>query len=226
MSFWKTRIFPLPARADSAHRQVGRGAAFEFQANVGDVFFVGENRDADGVHGNEGGLNDLEDDVDVVDHEVEDDSDVGNARIERSEAVAFNECGAVEHSAQVADGGVVAFDVADLEDAVVALSHVDEVFGVFDGGGNGFFDHAVDAAREELGGDFVVEGGGDGDADRVDHVEDFSDAFVPLCAPLGGDFFGPFAAAVDNGDQFTLGVFGKDSGVVLAEVAYADYCNS
>ncbi len=60
-----------------------------------------------------------ENDVEVVDHEVEDDVDVERARGEDAEAMGLEEHGLEEVLAGGGDGGVEALEVAGLDDAVV-----------------------------------------------------------------------------------------------------------
>ena len=61
---------------DAAGGEVGDAAGFELDADVGDVGFAGENREADGADLLDGGLGEGEDDVEIVNHEIEDDVDV------------------------------------------------------------------------------------------------------------------------------------------------------
>ena len=61
---------------DAAGGEVGDAAGFELDADVGDVGLAGEDGEADGADLSDGGVGEREDDVEVVDHEVEDDVDV------------------------------------------------------------------------------------------------------------------------------------------------------
>ena len=61
---------------DAAGGEVGDAAGFELDADVGDVGFAGENGEADGSDLLDGRLGEGEDDVEIVNHEVEDDVDV------------------------------------------------------------------------------------------------------------------------------------------------------
>ncbi len=67
-----------------------------------------------------------------MDHEVEDDIDVQGAGCEDAEAVRLKEHGAVEEGAHGLDSGVEAFEMADLQDAVVLCGEVEEVVGLFE----------------------------------------------------------------------------------------------
>ena len=103
---------------DAAGGEVGDAAGFELYADVGDVYFFREDGEADGSDFADGGVGEREDDVEVVDHEVEDDVDVERAGGEDAEAVGLEEHGVVEALGDGGDGGVETLEVADGDDAV------------------------------------------------------------------------------------------------------------
>jgi len=72
---------------DAAGGEVGDAAGFELDADVGDVGLVREDGQADGSDFANGGVGEGEDDVEVVDHEVEDYVDVEGTRGEDAEPV-------------------------------------------------------------------------------------------------------------------------------------------
>src|SRR5665213_1074835 len=104
---------------DAGSGEVGDAAGVELDADVGDVDLAGEDGEADRTDLADRGVGELEDDVEVVDHEVEDDIDVERARGEDAEAVGLEEHGAVEQRLDRGDGGVETFEVADLDDPLV-----------------------------------------------------------------------------------------------------------
>jgi len=61
---------------DAAGGEVGDAAGLELDADVGDVDFFREDGEAYRADFADGGVGEGEDDVEVVDHEVEDDVDV------------------------------------------------------------------------------------------------------------------------------------------------------
>jgi hypothetical protein len=149
---------------DAAGGEVGDAAGVELDACVGDIDLGGEDGEADGVDFADGRVGEVEDDVEVVDHEVEDDVDVEGAGAEDAEAVGLEEHGSVDAGFERGDGGVEAFEVADLNEAVVLVGEVDELICLGESGGDGFFDKQVQACCEQGGG--YVEVGGGGNADR------------------------------------------------------------
>ena len=106
--------------ADAAGGEVGDAAVFEFDADVGDVDLLREDGQADGADLADGRGDEREDDVEVMDHEVEDHVDVEGTRGEDAEPMGLEEHGAVEVGAGGGDGWVEALEVADLDDAVEA----------------------------------------------------------------------------------------------------------
>jgi hypothetical protein len=149
---------------DAAGGEVGDAAGVELDTGVGDIDLGGEDGEADGVDFADGGVGEVEDDVEVVDHEVEDDVDVEGAGAEDAEAVGLEEHGPVDAGFERGDGGVEAFEVTYLDEAVVLSSEVDEPVCLGESGGDGFLDEQVQACGEQGGG--YVEVGGGGDADR------------------------------------------------------------
>ena len=82
---------PLALERDAARRHVGDAAVREAEPRVGDVDRRREHRDADRLDRAQRRRHHAEDDVEVVDHQVEDDVDVGAALGERRQAVALDE---------------------------------------------------------------------------------------------------------------------------------------
>lgn len=136
-------------RADAAGSEVGNTAGLKFNANVGDIHLAGEDGQADGVERAHRGTNQREHDVEVVNHEVENDVDVERARAENAEAMRLKEHGVIEERASGSDGGIEALEMAGLEDAVVGGSGVDEMGGFGNAGGDGLFNEDVNACLEK-----------------------------------------------------------------------------
>ncbi len=88
-----------PARGDVRHT-----AARECQTGVGDVHLVRENRHPHGVHGLDRGADEMENDIEVVDHQIEDDIHIRAPFEKRVEAVGFDEEGLPHHGAEGRDG--------------------------------------------------------------------------------------------------------------------------
>ena len=91
-----------------------------------------------------------------MDHEVEYDVDIEGARGKDAEPMHLKKHGAVDKRLDGGDGGVKAFQVTDLQDAVTFRSEGNQFVGLFQGGGDGFFDQNVDSGFENGGGDLKM----------------------------------------------------------------------
>ena len=135
-------------RADAAGGEVGDAARSELDADVGNIDLGSEDGEADGVEVAHGRGGEGADDVEVMDHEVEDDIDIEGTGGEDAEAVRLKKHGAVEQRANGLDGGIETFEMADLQDALVMGREMDEVVGFFEGGSEGLFDEDIDTGSE------------------------------------------------------------------------------
>lgn len=129
--------------------EMDRGAAAELK--------LGGDLDEDVVAGGATGL-DVHDsvagqgpnEIDVVNHEVEDDVDLEVARRPWAEALGVDVArGCGEEVMGGPYGGVEALGVANAETGLVGPGDLDEGGGLLHGGGEGFFDEDSDAALEE-----------------------------------------------------------------------------
>src|SRR5204863_8025122 len=99
-----------PAGGDDGHRAVR-----EFHARVGDVDVRRENRDARGPDLRHLRAHQLEDQVEIVNHQIEYHRDVGAARLERRQALRLQEPRLLEIRRRGAYRAVEPLDVAHLE---------------------------------------------------------------------------------------------------------------
>jgi len=111
---------------DAAGGEVGDASGFELETDVGDVDFAGEDGQADGANFFHRRFGEGEDDVEIVNHEIEDDIDIERSRSEHAEAVDFEKHRMREDGKRGADGGIEALEMSDLRDAFVFRGEVDE----------------------------------------------------------------------------------------------------
>ncbi len=105
---------------DTAGGEIGDAAGFELNADVGDVGFWRKDREPDSTDFAHGRLREGEDNVEIMDHKVEDDVHVEGARSENAKPVGLKEHGFVEVGDEGGDGGIEALEMADLENKVTA----------------------------------------------------------------------------------------------------------
>src|SRR6202012_401580 len=114
---------------DAAGGEVGDAAGVELQAHVGDIDLAGDDGQAHGAHLADRRLSEGEHDVEIVHHEVEHHVYVERARAEDAEAMRFKEHRLVADGFGGGDGGIEAFEMADLEDTAAAGGEIDELVG-------------------------------------------------------------------------------------------------
>ena len=113
--------------AHPAGREVGHAARFELHANVGDVGFPREDRQADRAHLFHRRLCERQHDVDVVDHQVKHHVHIKRAGRKDAEPVHLKEHGLRQQGECRAHRRIKAFQVANLSDAAIALGQSDHL---------------------------------------------------------------------------------------------------
>ena len=144
--------------------------------------------------------------VEVVDHHVEHHADVDRAEGHRAHAIDLDEARTDRaRRDELAHGdhhGVVAHDMADLEERAGPLRHVGDGTGLGDIGRERLLDEARDARLEERLHDRAVGDGGCRDGDGVDARRDeFLDRAERATAPLLDDLCGALDVAVHHADE-------------------------
>ena len=91
-----------------------------------------------------GRVHQVQDDVDVVDHEIHDHGVVLHPGHEGPEAARLDENGLLHDLAELRDGAVEALHVADVEHPPVLACHAEEFFGLLQRRGHRFLhEHAI-----------------------------------------------------------------------------------
>ena len=126
-------------KANAARFDIGDGSVFKSDSSVGDIFGFRNNVNADSIDAGNGRLDELEDDADVVDHEVEDDADFGASNIEGGQAVSGDKARVADGFFEEAHDRVVVLDVADLDDGVFGFGGADDLIGFRKGCAQGLF---------------------------------------------------------------------------------------
>src|SRR6185437_3999853 len=132
----------------------------EFDADAGDIRGVRHHGDAAGGNVAHLAFDHTKDDVDIVDHEVEDDADLGAAGVELRQAMDLDKKGVERDGLNGEIGGVKAFDMAHLELYVRFPDELYDLAGFFHGVGKGFFHKYVFAFADRFLAEVEVEWGG------------------------------------------------------------------
>ena len=155
-----------------------------------------------------------------MDHQVENDPDVGRAKGVGREPFGVHKLGTDRQFLERLQGRVESLDVADLQDRPRCSGLGDELLGLGQRAGHRLLDQGGDAPFEEGPGDFPVQAGGYGDRDGVDKFQEWP--VVSQCdrAAFRGDGLGLLDSGVGDRHQLDSGHRGQDPGMVLAQMAY------
>lgn len=217
---------------DAAGGKVGDAAGLKLNTDIRDVDAAREDGQADGMEGTNRRLDEVEDDVEVVDHQVENDVDVESTGAEDAEAMRLEKHGVVEDRPNGKDRGIEAFEVAGLKNTAMLPGGIDETSGLVDAGGDGFLNDEVDAGGEQGLADLEVERGWctDGGGGEIHLVagtsgQAFFDRGKDRRAPVGGGGTGAKQVGLDHGCE-TDGHTFLFEGAVDAQVIAAEYTGS
>ena len=213
----------LLLHADPAGRGVGDAAAVKADARVDDVDLAGEHTRTDSIDALDGCADQLLDEVDVVDHEIEHDADVGAAQLERREPVRLDEAQLLQTAGRGQDRRIETFEVADLQRAVVNTRDVDELARLGNGGRDGLLDEHVNAVPEQRAADRMMQWSRHREADCVDLVEDLAIVADSRHAKLRTDSRRGRGIRIDHRDQPRLRELCVFLRVKASEIAHADH---
>lgn len=155
-------------RGDAGGSEVGDAAGGEFDSDVGDIGLLRQDGEAHGVDLRDRRLCQVENDVEVMDHEIEDYVRVEGARGEDGEAVRLEEHGTSQKRGKGLHGRVEALKMTDHEGALVCFGKGYEGVGFGQCCGYGFFYEDVDAGLQKLRGYSVMGGSGNADVGSID----------------------------------------------------------
>lgn len=191
---------------DSRGTQVRGRSVAKYEIGNGKVLVFPQNRSpecADRVHrfGNQ-----TEDQVDVVNHQVEHDSDIGAAPRVHSFAAGVDVVNrfAIYRLSGPGPSRIESLDVTDLQPAIVSLRAGDEIIGFANRASDWFFDKGVDPSIEAPATDRMMVNRRRRDHHGVDLV---FQRFVRRSRwqyKLGLDFVSGFRRGIADGDEFDV----------------------
>src|SRR5713226_8640435 len=111
---------------NAARRDIGDCAAGELEPGMRDVHFVAQNRNAHGLHLGHWLLDQGEQNVEIVNHQVIDNIHIQAARCEYSQAMHFEKQRVVEDGLDGQYRGIESFQMPDLQQALIAVCRIDE----------------------------------------------------------------------------------------------------
>ena len=213
---------PHVLHGDAAHRDVGGAAVGEHDAGIGDVGQGGNHRRAGGEDLVDVRVDDGEDDVDVVDHQVEHHVHVRAPLLEHGQPVRLDEQRVGEQRLHGQHRRVEPLQVADLEDAAALAGKRNEVVRLGQGGGDGLFHEHVQVGEQAGAGHLVVQHRGHDHAHRVHQGQQ-----LPVIGERPGATFvrhlrRPLRVGISHAHQFHPGHFRVFLGMKPSQVADPD----
>ena len=124
------------------------GAVRELDSGIGDIHVHREERHPGGPHVHDLRANQLEYQVEVVDHEIEDHGHVGAARLERGQPVDLEEPGLGQIRRRGADGAIEALHVPHLQRGAGRVGGAHQLLRALQRGGERLLDQRRHAARQ------------------------------------------------------------------------------
>src|SRR5712692_10436912 len=211
---------------NAARRDIGDRAAGELEPGMRDVHFVGQNRNAHGLHLGHWLLDQGEQNVEIVNHQVIDNIHIQAARCEYSQAMHFEKQRVVEDGLDGQYRGIESFQMPDLQQALIAVCGIDESIRLGEGLCHGLFHENVEAHPEQTAAYFRVVGSRYRDARRVRAAAQF----IEICESVRAEFLGRRLSTlrifVEDADQIGVLDFTVDARVIAAELASTNNCDT
>ena len=152
-----------------------------------------------------------------MDHEIQDDPDLGAARRKGCQALG-GDIARVRHGLlEIGHDRVVMLDMSDLHDAVCLGRGAQNLGGLIEGDADGLLNQKMDAFLQQREGDRGMVIGRHDDADGVAAGRHLVERGEPVAVMLGANLCRPSVIRLKDAGEFSPGECGVDAGVVLAE---------
>ena len=182
-------------------------AVFKTQPRVGDVLAAAQHGYTDGIDTLQRRADEVQDDLDVVDHQVEHNADFDAAVRIRREPVRFDETRTRQSRFERAEHGIEPFDVADLQDESARVGEFGKSFCVSRRLGDRFFDKDVFAAFEKKFSHREMGRRRRGDGCRIDKRRKFFERCACLRSETRGHFLRGRGVCVVDRREFHIAQF-------------------
>lgn len=208
---------------DTAGREIRYTSVFKLDPGVRDVGLLREHRNPDRSNFPNRCRHQAQNDVNVVNHEIENHVDVETARRKRGEPMDLEKLWLGGDLARGCYYRIESLDMANLQDPVVPGRSVDQRLGLFKGGRDRLLDKNVDAMFEKVRANASVIHCGNRQAHRVDLAEEFVVIRERGCLVEASNFFRTRLQYVDDTDQFSeLGIKPR---MLPPEMSHSNNCN-
>ena len=201
----------------AAGGDVGNAAVGEGDPGLDRVFMATHQADAESLDGSDRGVDKCEDELEIVNHQVVDNTDVGRSECEGAQAFDPQVSGPIDLSKRGGDGGIESFDVAHLQDNVSPVGEVDQSGGVIKSSGDWLLDHHWQSGLQTVSSNGQVGRGRDGDGYGVDIAEQVMEVRDMGTSTRFGDRTPHLDILFGDTDQFDGVESGEDARVVSSE---------
>src|SRR5580698_4692481 len=137
-------------RRDAAGGEIRDTSRLEFQPYVGDIHLARKNRQTDCPHLFYRRLGKRQNDVEIVNHQVEDDVDIKRARREHAEAVYLEEHRLRQQRERRPNRGIKALQMSDLCDTFVSGRQLYQLLRLRQRRGQRLFNQHIDSSLHQL----------------------------------------------------------------------------
>jgi hypothetical protein len=129
--------------------QIGHGAVLKFHTGIGDVFMFGQYVDSDRIDPLDRRLDHVQHNVNVMDHHVGDDADVGGAKAKRADPLRLDIFGNDVQALQRTHHRIKAFGMSDRQQRLCLSRAGQQRFRLFDGRCQRFFNEYRDLPLQQ-----------------------------------------------------------------------------
>ncbi len=164
----------------------------------------------------------MEDDFDIMDHQVEDNADLGAAVWIRGEAMALDEARVMQTGFECGKNWVKPLDVADLEGESFGLRERNQCLGMFGGFGDRFFDEHMLAGLQEGGANREMKWGWCGNGGGIHRGDEIFHGGGCAGSVHSGHLFGGGQIGIIDAREFLACNLGQNSGVEASDVSGSD----
>src|SRR5207248_4646188 len=165
-------------------------------------------------------------DVQIVNHQIEDDIYIERASGEFADAVNLEIEGSANVRTQRDERGVEAFEMADLKQRAAFVSRRNHAISFFECARDGLFDEDVDACFQKLAGNLGVRFSRDGEADGLTASDNVPPISRPFRISFDGDVVRGLFVQITNGNEFNQSLIikrGVDARMLTTQMSNADH---
>src|SRR5579862_3153951 len=222
----KKTHFAHPLGGNPAGRDVGDRAGFEIQARVGDVDFIGQDGNSDGLDVHHWRIHQREQNIQVMNHNIIYHINIETPWSEHAETVDLKIKRAIEHGHHRHNGGIESLQMPHLQDPPRAGSRGEQIIGFRQRSGHGLFDQDIDAEFKQPASDTRMLYGGHGHTRCVHTPGERFDIRKNLRGEFGGNLRGASEVRVHDADQFRVRELAIHPRVIPPEVTGTDHGHS